>query len=565
MTFLHPEFLYLMLPPVLVLFFFILTQKDPAAEVFDARLFERLRVNEKRLSLRQRNLIYLVIFILLITAMAQPVVTETSVRVEAPGEELMVAVDISASMRSDDLYPSRLAVAKAKLQMLIDRVKAARIGILAFGKDVYVVSPPSGDKEALRQILAGFAPDAFAEKGTDFMALLIAANGVMAREGRKNLLLLTDGGDGRGFSEAIAYARAQKMHLYVLGTATPQGAPLRVDGSAVTQGGRAVRTALNPFLEELASETGGRYRPAVIGSSDVTALIAALREQAEGGREGVKEIRRYGQLFVLPLGAALVLLLIALSSMSRRERVALPPVVLLGLLLSNGVLPLQAEAFDYEVLNEAKRYYDMRDYPRAAREFYRYAKRNDDDPAARYDSACALYRAGRYEAAAALWGTIHSKERLLQFKTLYNIGNAHAMLGGVEHLEAAIKAYQSALYLENDRQTRENLEIVLGRLIRLMQAKRRAEAAAALPKGKQEAAGPRTRAETETARHAVPEAAKENEGGPKPSEATAKTERAQMSDFEAGLWMKSLRRQTQTHLYKITPQRAGGGEDGASW
>jgi Ca-activated chloride channel homolog len=564
-TFLHPEFLYLMLPTVFILFFFILTQKEPAAELFASRIFSRLRVKEKRLSHRQRNGLYLAVFILLIIAMAQPVIIEAKLKVKAPAHEVMAALDISASMRSDDLYPSRLAVARTKLLALISRSQTERIGVLAFGKDVYVVSPPTGDQAVLRQMIEHFEPDAYAEAGTDIMALLAAADNVMAKLPRRDLLLFTDGGDSRDFSEAGAFARAHNIRLFILGTATSQGAPLEVDGKAVLHDGRPVVTTLNPALPELAAATGGYYVQAAAGSQDVAALLSALRRGAPGGADGVKEIERYGQLYILPLAFALVLLLFATSSLSRRERVAVPPAVLLGIFLLGSGMPLKAEQFDYELLGDAKALYQKGEYRRAANAFYRYAKRNENDPKALYDSAHAFYRAGDYTAAAALWKGIRTKERLLQFRSLYNLGNAYAMLGGEGHLEAAVKAYRKALYLQNDQQTQENLEIVLGRLMRLMQAKRRSAQAAPLPGAGGKGGTPAEQAGTARSETPPAETAEARKGETKPTEATGKAKTAQMSDFEAAVWMKTLQQQTRTRLYKITPPSAKGGRDASAW
>lgn len=564
MTFLHPEFFYLMLPPVLVLFYFILTQKEPAAELFSGPVFERLRVNEKRLSLRQRNLIYLAVFILLIAAMSQPVITEATAVVRAPDEALTVAVDISASMQTEDVYPSRAAVAKAKLIALVAQAKRERIGVLAFGRDVYAVAPPTADKTALTELLDAFAPDTYAEKGTDIMALLAAANGVMSNPGRKNLLMLTDGGDGRDFSEAVAYARVQKLHLYILGIGTAEGGVLKQEGKPVMQGGEPLRTVLNPSLRSLAESTGGLYVEMTVGSRDVAALLSELRRHAEGGEAGTKEIRRYGQLYILPLGVALFLLLLANASMSRRERVAVPPVLLLGVLLLGAVGPLRAAPFDYELLESAKGFYEQGDYTRSARAFYRYGVHNDNDPAAMYDSAHALYRAGKYDAAAALWEHVHSKDRMLQFSTLHNLGNARAMLGGRENLEAAIKVYQKALYLQNDPQTRENMAIVRGRLMRLVQAERRRTTAAVTEAGEEhnasDAPSPANGAQNAPAQTETPEGE-----AARPSEASGEAKRAVMSDYEAAMWRQSLQRQSRTHLYKITPKRAGGGDHVVPW
>ncbi len=566
MSFLHIEFLYLMLPPVLILFYFILTQKEPTAELFDARVYPRLLAKEKRLTLRQRNAIYLLIFILLIIAMAQPVIIEKTMRVKVPVREFTAAIDISASMQSDDLYPSRLGVARMKLLQLIDGAKRERIGILAFGKDVYVVSPPSSDMQALRQVMAGFTPDAYAEKGTDLMALLVAANSVMGTRSDKRLLLLTDGGDQRDFSDAIAFAKQNHMHIFILGTATPQGAPLTLNGVAITQGGAAVRTALNPALHTLAEATGGVYLDAAPGASDVKKMQQSLLRGLEGGENGVKEVKVYGQLFILPLALALFLLLLANASMSRRERLIVPPALLFGMLFfGEGGVPLQAEPFDYEVLRDAKTYYKEQAYPRAARAYYRYAKQNDDDPEALYDSAHALYRAGKYEAAAMMWAGIHTNRRLLQYRSLHNLGNAYAMLGDEEHLQAAIKAYRQALHLQNDAETKENMAIVLGRLIRLMQAKRKLQANAPLPQPSQAADKPKADASEHPSEPPASGKEKQKEGNMQPSESTASSEKTAMSDYEAAMWMQSLQRGTPPHLYKITPPGSEGGSHVSPW
>ena len=563
MTFLHPEFLYMMLPPVLILFFFILTQKAPTEQLFDSEVFARLQVREKRFSLRQRNGIYLAVFILLITAMAQPVVIEKSVEVKAPEHEVMAVLDISVSMRTDDLYPSRLAVAKAKLQEVIARARTERIGVLAFGKDVYAVSPPTDDRAVLSQMIGRFDPDVYAEKGTDFMALFQAAESVMAELPHRDLLLFTDGGDAGKSSGAAAYAREHRIRLFILGTGTEEGAPLMLGGKPVMQHGMPVVTALNPELPELAAATGGYYVQATAGGKDVEALLAALRKDAPGGENGTKVIERYGQLFILPLGLALFLLLVAISSMSRRERVAVPPALLFCLLLSGGE-PLQAGAFDYELLEEANGLYGDGEYRRAANAYYRYAKHQGDDPEALYDSAHAYYRAGDYTAAAAIWKGIRTKDRLLQFKTEYNLGNAYAMLGGEEHLQAAVKAYRQALYLQDDLQTRENMQIVLRRLMRLMQEKRSTTEGGGAKQGDEKAAS--VPAPTQGTGEGEKMPAKAEKAAPKKADTSGKTDQAQtMSDFETAVWMQRLQQQTQPHLYKITPESAKGEDNVNPW
>lgn len=563
MSFLHPEFLYLMLPPVLVLFYFILTQKEPTEQLFDSKIYSRLRVNEKRLTLRQRNAIYLLIAVLLIVAMAQPVIEEAKVKVRASDPTLMVALDISASMRSTDLYPSRLAVARAKLLRLLAMAKHERVGVLAFGKDVYVLSPPSTDRKSVQRLVEGFSADAYAEAGTDIMALLAAADRVMRPDRERTLLLMTDGGDERDLKAAAEFAKAHRMRLFILGTATPQGALLRLNGEEVYRNGKPVETALNPALAQLAKATGGFYLTASTGSADISELLGHIRAVQQRTQHGEKEIKRYAQLYILPLGLALLLLLIATSSISRRETVAVPPALIMALLFGLGSVSLRAEPFDFELLQEAKRYYHQGDYTRAANAYYRYAKRTGNDARALYDSAHALYRQGKYEAAAALWSSIHTKDRALQYAALHNLGNAYAMMGGEENLHAAIKAYGRALHLQNDPQTRENLEIVRGRLMRLMRAKRGVKQPGA---GQSTGHKPSKRPTEKAAASAMKKAQGHHEAEKGAHTAGMDAGRSvSMSDYEVRMWMKLLAKRSKTHLYRITPETTQGAGDVAPW
>ena len=119
MTFLHPEFLYFMLPPVFILFYFLLTQSEATARFFSEEVFNKLRVNTKMMTLKAQNALFLLMFIFFIIALAQPVIEEGKVKVQAKSADIMIALDISDSMRAEDVYPSRLERGKQKI---LDRV-----------------------------------------------------------------------------------------------------------------------------------------------------------------------------------------------------------------------------------------------------------------------------------------------------------------------------------------------------------------------------------------------------------------------------------------------------------
>ena len=459
MTFLHPEFLYLMLPPVLVLFYFLLTQAEVTARFFSPEVYDRLRVNTKMMTLRARNGLFLLMFLFFILAMAQPVIEEGKVTVKAKSADIMVALDISDSMRAEDVYPTRLERGKRKIMELLERSPQERIGVSAFAKEAYLVAPLSFDHRAVSFLVQQLQPEFITEKGTDFLQLLRAAAEMMRENDRKYLLILSDGGDAENFDEAIALAKEEGIKVFVLGIGTLKGAPVKsAEGGFVKVNGDIVISKLNEAVVQLATQTGGSYIESVASNEDVEAMLEEITAKTRRRSLKEEEITRYGQLFYWPLGAGMLLLLIATSSMSRRERVHLPLSAVIAV-VSLQAVPAEAGLMDFTLLDGGKSAYEAGDYNRSAASYEAYAKRHHSDES-RYNAADAYYRAGRFEEAAKTYESTRFADAEKQFDTLHNLGNAYARVGTTESLEKSVQAYQKALELKEDPLTRENLETV---------------------------------------------------------------------------------------------------------
>ena len=93
MSFLHPEFLFWMIPLVGVLFYFWFTQKRDNEYHFTPEALQKLRVSESNLDITGRNSLFLSASLLIIIALAQPVVQQEKI-VEAP-PTITIALDIS--------------------------------------------------------------------------------------------------------------------------------------------------------------------------------------------------------------------------------------------------------------------------------------------------------------------------------------------------------------------------------------------------------------------------------------------------------------------------------------
>ncbi len=183
MTFLHPEFLYYMLPPLFILFGLLLTQKEQFATFFAPDVMDRLRATTNSLTLKARNALFFLMGFFMIIALAQPAIKEGLVEVKAKSADIMIAIDISDSMLAPDIYPNRLEAAKSKVLTLLDEAPNERIGIVAFAKNSYLVSPLSFDTAAVAFLLRRLDTSSITEKGTDLLSVLDVVSKAEKKQG----------------------------------------------------------------------------------------------------------------------------------------------------------------------------------------------------------------------------------------------------------------------------------------------------------------------------------------------------------------------------------------------
>ena len=459
MHFLHPEFLYYMLPPLFILFGLLLTQNSSQEIFFSQEVMEKLRVSANTLTLKARNALFFVVGLLLIIALSSPVIDEGSVTIQAKSADIMIALDISDSMLAEDLYPNRLLLAKKKALELLRLVPTERVGVIAFAKNSYLVSPLSFDSSAVAFLLRSLDTNSITEQGTNFLAMLEVVKNSIKEKDKKYLLLLSDGGDSSDFSQEIAFAKKNSIVVYVLGIGTTQGAPIKKeDGSFVQQDGTIIVSKLNQKIQELATATGGVYIKSVNANADIKAILQEIEAHSKKKELQSKEIKRYLPLFYYPLGLALAILLIATSSMSRRARVNLPA-LLIGALLFAYTPVLHAGLLDFVALKEAKQAYAQGEYQKAQKVYGEYAAQTDNSEV-NYNIANALYKQGKYKEALNYYQKATFEDADKRAKNFSNLGNAYVKSKTKNGLQKAVQAYEDSLKIEEDKDTRENLEAV---------------------------------------------------------------------------------------------------------
>jgi len=323
MSFVNPQFFWVMIVPLVILAFLITTNKERLSRVFDKKVLKRLSATDESLPMVLRNILMFLAIFLMIVAFARPVMEKGDKKVEVQGLTLLSALDISGSMRSKDVYPNRLTFTKTKMAQFFDAMPSDEIGVVAFAYSPFVLAPFSSDKETLKMMLEG-VDDSYINMGsTDFSALGELSNTLLEKKKPKILILFTDGGDEEaiaGFSDIL---KSNNIDLYVVLVGTKKGAPvIDENGKPLMQkDGSIAITQRNDALGELAKENGGAYVVASNGKEDIAQLVNVIKGKYKNQQQGAVTVKERVEYFYYPLGLALLLLLLAFSSLPQRRKI----------------------------------------------------------------------------------------------------------------------------------------------------------------------------------------------------------------------------------------------------
>lgn len=323
MSFVNPQFFWALIIPFVIFAFLITTNKERLSRIFDEKVLKRLSATDESMPLVVRNLLMLLALFLMIVAMARPVVEKGDKTVEVEGLTILTALDISGSMRSTDVYPNRLTFAKKKMNTFFDTMPSDEIGVVAFAYSSFVLAPFSSDKETLKMMVEG-VDDSYINMGsTDFSALGELAGSLLEKKKPKIFVLFTDGGDEEAIAGFAEILKDHEIDLYAVLVGTDKGAPvIDENGKPFTlEDGTIAITQRNDALGELAKENDGAYVVAGNGKDDIVQLASVIRSKYQQQQQGEVTVKERVEYFYYPLGAGLLFLLIAFSSMPRRREV----------------------------------------------------------------------------------------------------------------------------------------------------------------------------------------------------------------------------------------------------
>ncbi|MBM3882913.1 MAG: VWA domain-containing protein [Verrucomicrobia bacterium] len=266
---------------------------------------------------------------LLIVGLARPQLGEGTQPARASGVDIVVALDLSTSMVSEDFElrgqrVNRLAIAKDVLTEFIRKRPHDRIGLVAFAGRPYIAAPPTVDHDFLLtnvdRLYVGAIEDGTA-LGSALTAALNRLRDLPAKS--KLVILMTDGQNNAGKVPPLTAAEAAQalgVKVYTIGVGTRGQAPVPVrDASGTLRYQRVDVDIDEDTLQQIAQRTGGLYFRAE--SADTLRAIYEQIDRLEKTEVRLERYSRYQELFpyaVLP-GLALLLLEIILAHTAWRR------------------------------------------------------------------------------------------------------------------------------------------------------------------------------------------------------------------------------------------------------
>lgn len=387
----------------------------------------------------------LAVIVFALAALARPVIPQKPITTEQAGSDVILAVDLSYSMRAGDVSPSRLAAAKSLLRGLVRSDTTDRFGVIGFTTSAIVLSPLTRDTELLEHLFGALDESQIITKGTQVMSALELAR-KMSHARNPVVILLTDGGDEIAYDKEAEFVRDSGLKVSIVMLASAMGSTIPSEGgeSLRDEKGHIVVTSRNDAIGAIAEAAGGR----IIEGADADALRRLVESARRDDFSGKSTVMRYEELFVWPLAAAIAAFVAAFTRIGQRIFPRL--MVLLALI---GV-SAEAGMADFAYLYLAKRTYDEAGYERSA-SLYAHV----DSPQARYNRANALYKAGKYEAALGIYSAIRSDDPAFKARLYYNMGNCFIRL---QKFVKARESFLKSLTLVYTKEADENLRAIAG-------------------------------------------------------------------------------------------------------
>jgi len=296
--FLHPQFLWLLvLVPILAVWYYMVDKKDSATLTMASTKGFEIKPSILSKLKPLLNVLRLLALTLLIIALARPRNVSVSKRTKTnKGIDIVMAIDVSASMLARDLKPNRLEALKKVANEFVNQRPNDRIGIVVYAGESFTQTPITSDKRIVRNTISEIKWGKL-DGGTAIgMGLGSAVNRLKESKAKsKVIILLTDGVNNTGFVDpktATELAVGLEIKVYTIGLGTNGTASFPYAKDPKT-GKLLFRNSPVEIDEELlqyiAKETEGKY----FRATDNIKLKAIYEEINKLEKTEIEEFKYY--------------------------------------------------------------------------------------------------------------------------------------------------------------------------------------------------------------------------------------------------------------------------------
>lgn len=418
MTLLYPSFLWLLIPLALLLW-----------------------SNSRKVM----HMIHLIILMLIVLALARPVQEEVLQKGSTAAKDIIIALDVSYSMKATDIAPTRYDFAKETISALLQSNPGDNIMLIAFTTNPLLLSPPTTDHALINIALSNLNPEFILTKGTSLEKLFKKLSSL--QRGHKNLVLMTDGGEEENLETLTTLVQNAHISLTILALGTTEGTTIQnKDGNLLKdKDDNLVISRVNPLLSSLVSSVSGTYLTAS-STAKATAdnINDALQKNADKVQSTEKMQRHFLELYQIPLSLALLLFFMLHT---RAIKYLLILFTLLG-------IHVEASMLDNYYLNLAYKSYQISDFNETKREINQIKT-----PSLQSQMVLAntYYKQRAFKKSIQTYKSIRSTSPRIKQQLYYNIANAYAML---KSYNKAKIYYTKALQLGEDTDAKHNLNLI---------------------------------------------------------------------------------------------------------
>ena len=497
MTFGAPEWLWALLLIPLLMALFVRAERGALRrlqEFVSARLLPQLADTVNRPRRMTRFGLQLLGLALAIVSLAQPRWGYTFEDVKRKGLDLLIAVDTSRSMLSNDVQPNRLERVKLAVQDLVNELQGDRVGLIAFAGRAFLQAPLTIDYDAVFEAINDLDTKTIPEGGTNISSAITLATQSFGKSatGNRTLIIFTDGEElsGDAVQTAKAAAADAGVRIFTVGVGTPQGSLIPVTGDdgqmafVKDPAGQVVKSKLDENrLREIAETTSGFYVHLENGPRTMQQLQSEGLAKMQAAEMDVRLSRRPIERYEWPLSAALIALAFSIliperKSATRRIRrgerarerryvpargsaAAATTAVLMGMItFAFGAAP------GIDAYREGK-------FEDAYSQFQQTLKSHPESRAEeklQFDSGTAAYKLKDYNKALESFSqALLTHDTGLQSKGHYNLGNTLYQHGEAEKSDDkkltdwtdALNHYEQTLKLDpQDKDAKDNYDYV---------------------------------------------------------------------------------------------------------